>query len=206
MTSNGPKLERRVLDERGHLYIKNMLTLDTLFCRVLAETVDFAAGDAFTFVPSGLPDANVYDFTAGFAAPRVPPRGGLVPVETIVETQVAEVMRFLRMPATACAIADDANQHRSAAQDGQLPNSFDVGAEVYALLTAQDGPDTVRAVLSGTNWIWHGLVALCVPSRTPSRADLGDPAAFAAVLRTTRAVQAVAYDGEGYLEWRRAAI
>jgi hypothetical protein len=203
-SANSLKLERRVLDPRALTYLREMFDLDTVFCHALADSVDLATGEMFALLPAGVSDAQAHDFNAGFMPMLALPTGNMLPIETIVDAQAAAVVQFLRATATACAVADDANQRWPYPRAKDLANVFNVGEEVYSLLTATDSPETVRAVLSITNWLWHGLVAMCVPSRLPSRAGLSNGDALAACLRSVRAVQAVAYDGEGYVEWRRA--
>jgi hypothetical protein len=157
----------------------------------------------FALLPAGVSDLQAHDFATGFMPMPALAKGDMLPIETIVDVQAAEVVRFLRATATSCVVADDANQRWSYPRAKDLANVFNVGEEVYSLLTATDSPETVLAVLSATNWLWHGLVAMCVPPRVPSRAALSNAEALAVCLRSVRAVQAVAYDGEGYVEWRR---
>jgi hypothetical protein len=203
MSPDALKLERRMLDERGRAYLRGMFDLDTVFCRALSDSADIGAGEMFALLPAWVSDAQANDFGAGFRPVRAISTGGMLPIETIVDVQAAEVIRFLGTSAVACVVADDANERWSYPRARDLANAFNVGEEVYSLLTASDTPGTVRAVLSATNWLWHGLVAMCVPPHVPSRAELNDAGALAACLRSVRAVQSVAYDGEGYVEWRR---
>jgi hypothetical protein len=82
------------------------------------------------------------------------------------------------------------------------PTAFGVGEEVYHLLTTAHCDDDFRRTVSNGNYIWHGVAAVCrvspeLKGRVSTVCDLNQCAAAAILITCT------AYDGEGFVTWRR---
>jgi hypothetical protein len=178
-----PTLRQIALDDRGLDFLRGQLEGVNAFCSELLAVVDEVPGDTFTYAPLHVLGERVYRFDeAGL------PTG-----------QLAE----LHTDADACCIVDDVDATWGDPGLDDSPTAFGVGEEVYHWLTGEDGQAVVEETLASAGAVWHGVAAVCTPP--PSEQD-GTPSALDALLSCARAVieiSCLAYDGEGFVVWRR---
>lgn len=197
------RLELVRLDERARAYIQEQLDLETVFCKKLAEVVDLSKGDCFTLLPEKVETDRACDFGSGFRPVNRPPRGGLVPVVSLIDRQSIEVENFLKSSSRAITIIDDVAAEKSDPAIAGCKNCIFYGTEVCRVLMAPASRQGIREALASGNQIWHGLVALCCPEAELHPASLANPAILETCLASVREIHATAYDGEGFIIWRR---
>jgi hypothetical protein len=149
------------------------------------------AGEIFTLAPRGAPRDQLYRFEAG----------------GLSASPLLEQAHLLRQaveaaPGAVC-IVDDFDPTWGEPGSDDEANAFGVGSEVYRLLTAEDDVLTFAEVLSATHVLWHGVAAIC---GRPPELDGTQTASFdslAEAAETVSLLTCVAYDGEGFVAWRR---
>lgn len=202
------ELRRFDLDARALAYIGAQLHGLNTFCTALESAVA-AGGEVFTFAPSETPLERLSSFEAGGLlreGPRMFLEDGssLAAVSNLKQEQAQCLWEQLD---PAVCISDDFNPRWSDVQTrpyfSDMPHAFGVGEEVYHLVRRCDGVQTIRKALQKSDTIWHGVTAVCERApqvgadRTSSVAELQAAAASAIVITCT------AYDGEGFVVWRR---
>lgn len=206
IVSNREQLDLLRLDGRARRQMETQFDVDTEFCKTLRSVVNLTNGDFFTFLPHGIETERAYRFDVGFRdADATPERGGgnLLPVLSLKDYQATGIENFLNSTPHAICIVDDVSARMT---DPGIQRKADVvalGDEVcYALTPARTQPD-IRRALSFGDYLWHGLVALCAPLREITPASLTEAAILSECLSSTRELHATAYDGEGFIVWRR---
>jgi hypothetical protein len=204
-------LMRRELGEAGREYVRAHLADTNAFCTGLLRTFEAEPGEVFTFAPPGTPAARLTQFEHGGLLPenlpasvRLPDGSVMVPVETLIAYQ-AELLHetMLALPGAVC-IVDDYNRDWSNQDRCPGMTAFGVGEEVYHLLTRDHGVEAFAEALSQSSQIWHGVSAICHEGlplnerRETTAAEIMRCAASAMLICCT------AYDGEGFVVWRRA--
>ncbi|HEX4182588.1 MAG TPA: hypothetical protein VHY34_04955 [Caulobacteraceae bacterium] len=187
-----PTLRQIALDDRGLDYVRESLQGVNAFCSELLEVVDQVPGDTFTFAPLSVMGERVYRFT----------EPGL-PAEELAELRAERIMQLLDADADAGCVVDDVDAVWGDPELEDSPTAFGVGEEVYHWLTADDGFETVLGVTEEASSVWHGVAAVCTP---PSSEQGGQPSALEALLACARSaveISCLAYDGEGFVVWRR---
>lgn len=187
-----PTLRQIALDDRGLDYMREQLQGVNAFCSELLEVVDQLPGDIFTFAPLSITGERVYRFT----------EPGL-PAEELAELRAERIMQLLDSDADAGCVVDDVDAVWGDPALEDSPTAFGVGEEVYHWLTADDGFETVLTVTEEAASVWHGVAAVCTP---PASEQAGQPSALDALLACARAaieITCSAYDGEGFVVWRR---
>ena len=110
---------------------------------------------------------------------------------------------LLRSEDDVC-IVDDFDAQWDALETG-ADTAFGAGEEVYHLLTRSHDEARFAEILSKTHIVWHGVA--CITAYAPERDEDGEAshddlraAAYAAT-----AITCSAYNGEGFVAWRRTA-
>ncbi len=208
-------VERRDLGDAGRSYIRNHLTGINVFCSGLLQTLNSELGECFTLAPPGTPDARLVLFDEGALLPdnllrkgAISLSGGglLVPVISLIEQQVHLLKGTLIASAGSVCVVDDFNPRWSDLSPHLAPTAFGVGEEVYHLLTEDHSDDQFISAVCTGNALWHGVSAVC-----------RDPIALGVVRETTAEVlmqcaksalliTCTAFDGEGFVAWRRTSV
>jgi hypothetical protein len=187
-----PTLRQIALDDRGLDYVREQLEGVNTFCSELLAVIDETPGETFTFAPLSILGERVYRFT----------EPGL-PTEQLLELRAEQIMGLLDSDADACCLIDDVDAIWGDPALEDSPTAFGVGEEVYHLLTADDGFEAIMEVLEGAGSVWHGVAAVSTP---PPADEASQPSAMDALIRCARSVIEIscsAYDGQGFVVWRR---
>ena len=189
-----PTLRQIALDDRGLDYVREHLEGVNAFCSELLAVIDDTPGEIVTFAPLSIMGERVYRFG----------EPGL-PAEELAELRAERITDLLDGDADACCIVDDVDAVWGDPALDDSPTAFGVGEEVYHLLTAEAGYEAVLEVTEAAASVWHGVAAVCTP---PPADDANAPSAMDALVRCARSVMEIycaAYDGEGFVAWRRRA-
>jgi hypothetical protein len=126
-----------------------------------------------------------------------------LPAEELAELRAERIIDLLDADGDACCIIDDVDAVWGDPALDDSPTAFGVGEEVYHLLTADDGFEAVLTVIEEAASVWHGVAAVSTP---PPAEESSAPSALDAIVRCARSVieiSCAAYDGEGFVVWRR---
>ena len=189
-----PTLRQIALDDRGLDFLRAQLEGVNAFCSELLAVVDEVPGETFTYAPLSVLGERLYRFD----------EPGL-PAADLAELRAEQIQDLLDTDADACCIIDDVDAVWGDPALEDSATAFGVGEEVYHWLTADDGLAVVEETLAAAGSAWHGVAAVCIP---PPSEDAGTPSALDALLRCARAAEAIscrAYDGDGFVVWRRRA-
>jgi hypothetical protein len=188
-------LNRVVLDDRAAIFVQAHLSGVNGFCSALLEAVGLEAGEYFTFAPRGTPRERLYLFDVG----------GLASDDDLLPLEQANLLRgtLERVEGGGFCIIDDFDLTWGDPGSDDAADAFGMEEEVYHLLTADDDVQTFADVLSGSSLSWHGVAAICsaAPGLDETRTTNLDSLTEAA--RTASLLTCVAYDGEGFVGWRR---
>jgi hypothetical protein len=187
-----PTLRQIALDDRGLDFLRGQLEGVNAFCSELLAVVDEVPGDVFTYAPLAVLGERAYRFE----------EPGL-PAAELAELRAEQIQDLLDSDADACCIIDDVDAVWGDPALDDSPTAFGVGEEVFHWLTGEDGLAAVEETLATAASAWHGVAAVCTPP--PSETD-GAPSAQDALLRCARAameISCLAYDGDGFLVWKR---
>jgi hypothetical protein len=161
-------------------------------CSALLAVVEQVPGDTYTFAPLSVMGERVYRFG----------EPGL-PAADLAELRAEQILDLLDSDADACCIVDDVDAQWGDPALEDSPTAFGVGEEVYHWLTAEGGLEAIEEVLGAAGSVWHGVAAVCTP---PPAGQDSAPDAYEAMVRCARAaieISCLAYDGEGFVVWRR---
>ena len=203
-------MARLVLTELGQAginYVREHLTGVNVFCTALLAAVEAAPGKAMTLAPPGATPARLKRFAEGGLRTGLP---RLVRDEnddadaSLKVEQAAYLISVLRTAPDGACIVDDFEPSWDIALSDEDPHAFGVGDEVYRLFTADDAPAAiVRALVKGDNG-WHGVAAVCdAPPELNDDRECTEVALQGAALSVI-ALTCTAYDGEGFVIWRRS--
>jgi len=201
-----------ILGSEGLTYVREHLAEVNIFCAALLRALEEHAGEVFTVAPNDATKEQIVAFDQGGLLPedlsgsvRLPDGSILVPVESMIAQQVSLLKGTLATtPGTIC-IVDDVTPHWSEVSTNGDPTMFGVGEEVYHLLAQGHGDEAFLDALTDGNAIWHGVSAICALSpeidgdRMCSAAELQRCALSVLMLTCT------AYDGEGFVAWRKTS-
>lgn len=192
------------LDERARDFVREQLDWPTAFCETLLELV--GSGSVFTRAPEGAPVERLYAFAEGGLlatdwSKRVVLEDGssLVPIPNLQEDRAA-LIRAEMERVSGVLIADEVNPRWPDYAEHAGPTAFGVAKDVFHLATMAD--DVGAALLMGS-YVWHGIAAVCPAPLVISldrQASVDDLRASA---RSATLVTCTAYDGEGYVVWKR---
>jgi hypothetical protein len=157
----------------------------------LLEQVIGDAGEIFTLAPKGTPREQVYQFDSG----------GL---EASPLLEQAHLLRQgVEAVSGAVCVVDDFDPTWGEPGSDDEANAFGVGSEVYRLLTAEEDVLTFAEVLSATHVRWHGVAAVCARAPELDGTQTASLDSLAEAVETVSLITCVAYDGEGFVAWRR---
>ncbi len=191
-------------------YLRQHLKGVNTLCSTLSEILD--AGDIFTRAPPDTPPERLYAFESGGLLPenlnptdvtRLEDGSTLAPIIGLTDDQVALLYQTMQGAPGAILIVEDCVARWSEDREYVEPSAFGVDEEVYHLVPSGASPDDIDDVLRIANLPWHGIEAVCTTPLTLSAQRECGPdtlrrTALSAVLFTCSA-----YDGEGYLAWRK---
>lgn len=186
-------LRKIVLDDRGLDYVREHLSGVNLFCSALSQVIEQVPGETFTFMPLDVRGERAYRFT----------EGGLGWAAAPATLRAERIVALLDADADACCIIDDFDATWGAPELEGSATAFAVDDEVYHLLNGESRIDEIADVLQAASRVWHGVAAVCVPAPIETT-DAGSAlAALGACARTVVELSCTAYDGEGFVVWRR---
>ena len=205
------KIETRDLGEAGRAYLIGQLTNINVLCTALLDALHVAPGEVFTLAPSNTSTEHLFAFDQGGLLPENLTGAGavsladgstLVPVASLIERQIALIREAMVGEGDAVCIADDVNPRWSDRAPYLGSTAFGVGEEVYHLLTRGHAEsDFVEAVSNKS--LWHDVAAVC---RVPPKLDdarLSTPSELQRSGASAVLITCNAYDGEGFVVWRR---
>jgi hypothetical protein len=185
-------LERVVLDDRAAIYVQAHLSGVNTFCSLLLEQVGADPGEIFTFAPRGTSLERLYQFD----------QGGLLASNLALE-QAGLIRGSVEESPGAVCIIDDFNPTWGDPGSDDEADAFGFDAEVYHLLTAEDDVLTFAQVLLTSHVHWHGVAAVCEVAPLLDDTRTADAEGFAESAASVIVLTCVAYDGEGFVVWRR---
>lgn len=206
------KFEKRDLGENGRTYVREHLTNINVFCTALLEVFNSAPGEVFTFAPANTPFERLLEFelggllpenSSGVGAVALPDGSTLIPVISLIEEQAKFLRETVDRVRGAVCIVDDFNPRWSDQAWYLGPSAFGVGEEVYHLLTSAHTDDDFQSAIFSGSTIWHGVAAVCGVAPKLNQARVSTPAALEQCAATALLITCTAYDGEGFLVWRR---
>jgi hypothetical protein len=116
-------------------------------------------------------------------------------------------LRLLRDTAASTGgvcIVDDFNPRWSERDTAALgPTAFGVDEEVYHRIDADVDDDEFAIILSNGNTFWHGVAAVCSMKPTINASRTSTASELARCAASVRLITCIAYDGEGFVAWRR---
>jgi len=186
-------LRKVALDERGLDYVREHLSGVNLFCSALLAVIEQVPGETFTFMPLNVRGERAYRFA----------EGGLGLGHAAAAVRAERIVNLLDEDADACCIIDDFDRRWGDRGLEDSPTAFGVGDEVYHLLGADSRIDQIAETLLAGDCGWHGVAAVCVPAPIETADDTSALAALGACARTVIELSCTAYDGEGFVVWRR---
>ena len=208
-------VEMRDLGSAGRIYIRDHLTGTNIFCSGLLQTFNSEPGYVFTFAPPGTQDARLALFEEGGLLPvnllgkdaiSLPDDGSLVPVFSLKEQQAKLLKETVIASAGSVCVVDDFNPRWSDRTPDMAPTAFGVGEEVYYLLTQDHRQEEFVSAVSSSNLIWHGVSAVC---RTPIALGVARETTAEVLIQSAASallITCTAFDGEGFVAWRRTSV
>lgn len=202
------------LDRRGVQHVRRRLSDMSLLCAALHEVVISEAGETFTLAPSGTPIERLYQFEAGGllpenldfsrAADMGPGQGRMMEIVSLFEEQVARLRsNFVTTPGLVCIVNDPLLRWRDIPPN-EYPAAFAVGEEVYHLLTSDLDGDVLVGALSAAPF-WNQLSAQCLIAPDVNDTRMCSAAELRKCAASVIEIMCDAYDGEGFVVWRRTA-
>jgi hypothetical protein len=208
-------VERRDLGSAGRAYIRDHLINTNVFCSGLLQTINSEPGECFTIAPPCTSEARLVLFEEGGLLPEnllgqgtisLQDGGSIVPVASLVEQQVKLLKGTVIASAGSVCVVDDFNPRWSERTPHIEPTAFGVGEEVYHLLTKDHRDEEFKIAVSNSNLIWHGVSAVC---RAPIALGVVRETTEEVLLRSAASallVTCTAFDGEGFVAWRRTSV
>lgn len=216
MAAAGPLVWMK-LDERGRQYVLEHLENINTLCRELWRVVSNEPGEVITLAPAKTPRDRLYQFEWGDLVPgnienidaaRAAAHGHsfMAAVVSLHREQTDWLWVELAKTAGGSCLIDDVNPTWSDVVTrpyfAQMPRSFGVGEEVYHVVQERHGIQALTEDLASGDALWHAVAAICgttpvVADRTSTEDEIKETAA------TVIALTCRAYDGEGFVAWRR---
>jgi len=187
-----PTLRQIALDDRGLDYVREHLEGVNAFCSELLAVIEQTPGETFTFAPLSVMGERAYRFG----------EPGL-PAGDLLELRAERVQALLDSDADACCIVDDFDARWGDPALDDSPTAFGVGEEVYHLLNAESGIDLIEQVIADASAVWHGVAAVCTPPPSEQTGAQSTLEALRTCARSVIEISCAAYDGEGFVVWRR---
>lgn len=203
------------LGSEGLQFILSELRGGRTFSRCLLESLDLQSGDVITYLPQGASVVDAKDFESGGKLPQPPQsqwkRGEgaiVIPTPTTRPHLVSLIDEYLSTSERVCILENaTASRGDEWLKQTQVNVSF-FGDEVYHLLIGSCPRPTIDLAIRKGQSLFTFVGALTslpggVLPLTIDRADL-DLGALRSLAEQTERIFVGAYDGEGYVIWRRA--
>jgi hypothetical protein len=200
------------LGDAGIDYVREHLSGVNVFCTALLAAVEAAPGKVITLAPRGVTRERLNAFGEGGllrAAPRMlelDDNGDLAPIDSLKFEQGAYLHSIMRTAPEAVCIVDDFNPSWSEVriEEPRYAQAFGVSDAVYHLFNSNDAPELLVDALTVSDTIWHGVAAICEygPEFEEDDRELSEEALIAAAV-SALTITCSAYDGEGFVAWRR---
>ncbi len=188
------------LDRRATDYVREQLTGVNAFCTALLAVVEHEPGQVFTLAPFGVPPERLHRFTeGGLLAANVDPS-----IESLKIEQAAYLLSMLRVTPESVCIVDDFDASWDGAQGEADGYAFGSGDEMYRLFDADAPPTAIVEALQAGDTIWHGIAAICAQAPELDEDNNSEIQSLQEAAVSVVALTCTAYDGEGFIVWRRA--
>jgi hypothetical protein len=193
-------------------YIRQVLEDSRRSLAELLKRVDLSRGRVVTWGPAGRPLPA--DFSHGGLFAEVPPgswqrRGGSVakPVPSTTGPLVQEIVSFLAGdPLRLCLLANE-NLDAGDAAARSAPARAVYGNELYHFIPAGTSPPEIERTLKIARSLPTFVGVLAAPTaKLGLRVEAMAESVLQAVVASTTGILVGAYDGEGFLLWRRADV
>jgi hypothetical protein len=200
------------LGDAGLAYVREHLADTNLLCSALLEIVTNDLGDVFTVAPPGTTQLRLNQFTCGGLLPEnlegigavcILGHGTFVSVNSLIEDQTKLLRRTMLATPGATCIVDDFNPRWSDQPPPIGPGLFGIGEEVYHLITRDHSDEDLTAAVACGNTLWHGVAAVCGDAPSLSGSRESNPAEIHRCATSAVLLTCTAYDGEGFVAWRR---
>ena len=204
--------ETRDLGEVGRAYVREHLGDTNAFCAALLETFSSEPGVVFTLAPVGVPLDRLAEFERGGLLPKnssgadtvsLPDGSTLSPIASLIAEQTKLLRDTMLAASGSVCIVDDFNPRWGDQASCLGPTAFGVDEEVYHLLTPGHREDDFLTTVSKGNTIWHGVAAVCRVSPRLDSARASTPSELKECAASALLITCTAYDGEGFVAWRR---
>ncbi|MEZ5920802.1 MAG: hypothetical protein R3C60_05565 [Parvularculaceae bacterium] len=201
-----------MLGDEGRTYIREHLSGVNTFCTALLQTFIHEPGEIFTLAPVEISPARLIDFECGGLlsygsvnsySVMLPDGSRMSPIPSLKIEQAFILRRETLRSLSGACILDDTNPEWGEKYFRPEPTAFGLRKEVYQLLTAEHSDENFLDAIRRTNTLWHNTAAVCATppklnkSRETTEEIIKECAATAALITCT------AYDGEGFVAWRR---
>ena len=198
----------------GLRFVEEQLRRGHALSRCLLSTLSHAAGQAITYLPQGTAIDEAKKFEYGGKLPT-PPReewratagGTLVPTPTTREHLVSLIATELAQPRSLCILENALAEREDLwLQKSEVDIAF-LGKEVYHLLTEATSPSEIDAAVRAAHTPYLCVGALSsVPDADGLPGDRGELTIrwLEELAQQAQTIFVGAYDGEGYVLWRRA--
>jgi hypothetical protein len=200
-------IELRQLGSDGLNYIRQHLTGINTFCGGLLRAINIHAGNVFTFAPPGTSMDRLVQFeTGGLLSQNLLVTGTVMPIVSLRHQQVSLLRQAMTSYAGAVCVVDDFNPRWTERAAYPLERTaFGVGDEVYHLLKHEDSDEDFADTISAGFTFWHAVSAVCrVPIVLKSEREVETDGLIRCAESATLII-CTAYDGEGFVAWRRIA-
>jgi hypothetical protein len=208
---NGPRaLQTFDLGERGLAHLRQFLIGVNTLCAALSEILE--SGDVFTIAPAGTPLERLYAFASGGLLPenldppdvaQLPDCSTLAPIIALTNEHVALLHQTMQAAPGALLVVEDCVQNWRLDRERIEPSAFGVEEEVYHLLPSHASSDEIDAMLRIAHLPWHGVEAVCLTPLSLSAQRECTPQSLRRTALSAVLFTCSAYDGEGYLAWRK---
>lgn len=208
-------VKTRDLGDAGLAYVREHLADANSFCAALLQAVIIEPGAVFTLAPLGIPEDRLRQFDQGGLLPEnsegagavsLPDGSTLVPVISLIEQQTKLLREAMAAAPGAICIVDDFNPRWSDQAPYLGQTAFGVGEEVYHLIAADHSEEAFITAISRGNNIWHGVAAVCRASLTLDRSHELSLSGLKRCAASALLITCTAYDGEGFVAWRRTSV
>jgi hypothetical protein len=209
----GEPLQTFVLDDRARPFLREQLAGINALCSILLELIEQTPGEVWTLAPAETPSERLYRFHEGgllaanldFSRAIKAPDGWIMPVESLRDLRADALYEALGAAPNACLLFDDVNSIPSDDHLANDPAVVFLGDDVYRLVLPGADRALVGGALADCDTLWHGVSVVCRPDVPITRSDISTPEALRSLAVTAVEFDCRAYDGEGFVAWRRRA-
>jgi hypothetical protein len=207
----GPRaLQTFDLGARGLAHLRQYLFGVNSLCSALSEILE--TGRIFTTAPPDTPLERLYEFESGGLLPenlnptdvtRLEDGSTLAPIISLTDEHITLLHQTMQSAPGSILIVEDHVARWLEDRERVEPSAFGVDNEVYHLVSSDASPDEIDDVLRIAHLPWHGVEAVCTTPLTLSAQRECTPDALRRTALSAMLFTCSAYDGEGYLAWRK---